>query len=171
MTTEPTKRQRPTNRSWVMICHRSSKAVKARLQIMRLRRPNESHGEGPGLPGCRGSQFPLLSFEPQSSLQSVVFLPEALAAHVRFPLVLGRRLASMPRSRPRSERIDRMVALLFPYSQVPAPPTPTIHRRQCSSSDRSKARALGAGALGRRISPIQRSCLLGNSANPKPGVS
>jgi hypothetical protein len=75
---------------------------------MRQHRPNErSHGEGPGLPGCRGSQFPPLSFEPQSSLQSVVFLPVALAAHVRFPLVLGRRLASVPRSRPRSERIDR----------------------------------------------------------------
>jgi hypothetical protein len=74
---------------------------------MRQRRPNErSHGEEPGLPACRGSQFPPLSFEPQFSLQSVVFLPVALAAHVRFPLVLGRRLARAPRS-PRSERIDR----------------------------------------------------------------
>jgi hypothetical protein len=75
---------------------------------MRRRRPNgRSHGEGPGLSCCRGSQFPPLSFEPQFSLQSVVFLPVALAAHVRVPLVLGRRLASVPRSRPRSERIDR----------------------------------------------------------------
>jgi hypothetical protein len=99
-----------TEADQLLLIHRAhrSRAGKARHRIMRQRRPNErSHGEGRGLPGCRGSKFPPLSFEPQSSLQSVVFLPVALAAHVRFPLMLGRRLASVPRSRPRSERIDR----------------------------------------------------------------
>lgn len=57
-----------------------------RVMLMRQRRPNErSPGEGPGLPGCRGFQFQPLGFDPQFSLQSVAFLPEALAAHVRFP--------------------------------------------------------------------------------------
>src|ERR1700690_3623999 len=98
--------------------------------LIRQRGSNErSHGEGPGLLGCRGSQFPPLSFEPQSSLQSVVLLPVALAAHVWFPLVLACQYASITAAR-RADPSGMVGVASFPHPQVPSPPTPTTHGRR-----------------------------------------